>query len=160
MSLRVMSKRTSHSLAAGCPPTLAGEKSQRFTACTAASPKNLLDDDAGEAPVTFPEASTWALTITRTVPWMVLRDFAVITGNTSLRTAPCVTEPAGATGTTLEEAATGAWCAGAKGAAVMEAEELESASSADEASLLTYCRSLAGATESWDALEEPGSVER
>src|SRR6266849_7312213 len=70
----VNSKRTSQLEATAWPSTLAGAKSQRCAACSAWSAKYLLGPgEKISAEETLPAGSTWSLTVTRTVPWMVAR---------------------------------------------------------------------------------------
>ena len=89
------SKRSSHSLGTFPPLELGGAKVQFFEAWIAASAKYLLGPGASNAAfVTFPEASTFTLTLTRTLPRIVSRAFCETSG-----IALCATWPrAGAEG--------------------------------------------------------------
>jgi hypothetical protein len=130
----------SHSLRTGWPEIFAGVKSQCFAACTAASLKNRLGDEAGIAVSTAPDALTRTLRITRTVPWIVLRALDEISGITWFSGAPCVTGPAGklvgATAAVRDVAGSGAIEDAARAAEVLEAGA--------DAALFSGVRSLAG----------------
>ena len=75
------SKRSSHSLGTLSPLELGGAKVQFLAAWIAASAKYLLGPGASNAAlVTFPEASTFTFTLTRTLPRIVSRAFCETSG--------------------------------------------------------------------------------
>lgn len=85
----VNSKRTSHWLGT-LRPFASGElNSQRRMAFSARSAKYLLGPGFSKsAAETLPEASTWASTVTRTLPEMVARAFSEASGRTWSSTSP------------------------------------------------------------------------